>query len=390
MGSPKQRRGDFGDFTPPEAALVKTMPRSRYAGLTPEVAASLLLDDYAAMRRIEDSTKKEKTCIIRRILQDLSQKGKDLASVEPQDLAGYRAFLKEEVARKVISENYAYNVVKEWNAAVSLVFGETSRPGEGGLKMKNFKQTPKQIDHLVVEDIDAMLNALRFMRFRDETYREAMRTYLELSLPSAGRVSSLNTVALTFACVDRARGKMTFRDVKNLDEHDVVLTERALARIDGQRRFLADRELLVRGDETPMLTVSTGGLMAYQTLNRNLKVLASKAQVQKPVTTHVIRKSTGTLMARENPRLAREQLGITQKVFERHYNQPTIADRMARRDIIPGATARSRSLEERVGALYLDLRRGRISQAEFDREFDRCRLDGVTTPGLKIEDPSFT
>lgn len=129
--------------------------------------------------------------------------------------------------------------------------------------------------------------------------------------------------------------------------------------------------------------------MTDQNINRSLKMLAALAEVRKHVTTHIIRKSSGTLMARENPRLAREQLGVTEKVFEKHYNQPTIKDRMTRRDIVPGATARSRSVEERIGALYLDLAKGKISQVEFDREFTRCKLDGSVAPELRPHDPSF-
>lgn len=59
--------------------------------------------------------------------------------------------------------------------------------------------------------------------------------------------------------------------------------------------------------------------------------------IKKKVTTHVPRKGAGTHMAKENPRLAREQLGITQKVFEKHYNQPTVGDRIEHRDLVLGA-----------------------------------------------------
>ena len=40
-------------------------------------------------------------------------------------------------------------------------------------------------------------------------------------------------------------------------------------------------------------------------------------------------------MARENPKLAQEQLGISAAVFNLHYNQPSLEDRLMRRDILP-------------------------------------------------------
>ena len=52
--------------------------------------------------------------------------------------------------------------------------------------------------------------------------------------------------------------------------------------------------------------------------------------------TRVIRKSVRTIIAKQNPRFARDQLGISNRVFEEHYNQPTIEDRLERGEILPG------------------------------------------------------
>jgi hypothetical protein len=53
------------------------------------------------------------------------------------------------------------------------------------------------------------------------------------------------------------------------------------------------------------------------------------------LTTHGIRKSVGTIMARQNQRYALKQLGIKKKVFDQNYNQPTGEDRLERRDLEP-------------------------------------------------------
>lgn len=44
----------------------------------------------------------------------------------------------------------------------------------------------------------------------------------------------------------------------------------------------------------------------------------------------------GTLIARETPKYAWEQLGITAKIFEAHYHQPSLQDRMDQRDLLLG------------------------------------------------------
>ena len=41
-----------------------------------------------------------------------------------------------------------------------------------------------------------------------------------------------------------------------------------------------------------------------------------------------------------------------------------------------------------MGALYLDIQRGKISRVEFDREFSGCRLDGALTPAAHGDDPT--
>lgn len=361
------KRGSFGDFEPPPAALAKAVPREKFAGLEPSAAAEAAMADYAAMRALEDSTRIEKTYVLARILRDLAEKGKDLATVEQATLAEYRAFLQDLVKQEKITENYAYNLVKEWNAMVSLLFGDPSRPGEG-LKMKGFTQSPKQVEHLGMEEIERMVQELPHKRFQNEHYRRVAGIYLELATASAGRWDSLSNERLTFADIDYVAGTVRFRKVKNTDLHVAVLTQRCLAELRWHERFLR-RTQHWRGPETPLLLGPRGEIPSYRWLESTLKELAALAGVQKDVTTHLFRKSVGTHIAKENPRLAREQLGITQKVFERHYNQPSVQDRIERRDLLMGSDpAESSELQARVGALYLLLRDGKVSQQEFDLE----------------------
>lgn len=386
--SPNKPR--FGGFVAPEAAKIEVIDRQRYAELTPAAAASLMVADYVAKKPLETSTQRNKVVVCRKILTDLAEQGFDLATATPAAMTEYRAYLRQLVDQGHIEENYAYNLVKDWNAMANLLFGEKDKkPGEG-LKMKGFKQTAKEGDHLTIEDMEAMIAVLPERKFQNEHYRRGVRTFLELGMSSAARWDSIGAPETTFECVDwKTKGTIRYPKVKNLDEHEALLTDRCLKWLAEQRQFLIKAGTWEGDDKTPIMVGPRGTVISYQTINDALHDLAELAGLQKRVTTHVPRKSVGTHMARENPRLAREQLGITAKVFEKHYNQPTIDDRLARRDLLPGAAASAKSPAERIGVLFIDLKRGKISQQEFDDELRRGLLADAVKPPAKDSDVSY-
>ncbi|MFA5944346.1 MAG: tyrosine-type recombinase/integrase [Candidatus Thermoplasmatota archaeon] len=380
---------DFASFVAPEAAKVEVMDRARYAGLSPAAAAELVVVDYHAKKILEASTRRNKVVVMRKILTELGEQGFNLATLTTVGTTAYRAYLRHLVDQGHISENYAYNIVKDWNATVNLLFGERDiKPGQG-LKMKGFRQTAKQGDHLTIDEMETMIARLPELRMQNEHYRSALHTYLEVAMSSAGRWDSIGAPETTFSCVDWSKGAIRFPKVKNRDQHDALLTERALRRLQDQRKFLIKHKSWLGEDKTPIMMGPRGKVVTYQTMNDSLHRLAALAHIRKNVTTHVPRKSVGTHMAKENPRLAREQLGITQKVFEKHYNQPTLEDRMDRRDLLPGASATIKSPAERIGALYLDLAKGKISQQEFDQELGRGLLADATKPKAKDQDAAY-
>lgn len=253
-----------------------------------------------------------------------------------------------------------------------------------------FKQTPKQVEILDVEDFDAMIREIPNRRWMGDLNRGAVETYVELSMATAGRSKSILSPMATFGDIDWQQGTFTFRDVKNLDTGEflqVVLTERVMNRLRTWESEIR-RSGKWGGPETPIMTAERG-ILTYQSLLKALKDLASLARLRKRVATHVIRKSTGTHMARKDPKLAREQLGITQEVFDRHYDQPRLKDRLEQRDIIPGSTPTTPAgMEGRIGQLTMQLRQGKISQAEWEHELSRLELQDATRPASKAHDPS--
>lgn len=132
------------------------------------------------------------------------------------------------------------------------------------------------------------------------------------------------------------RGLLALRHMKNKPEgHVDVLTPYALTVL--QERFTVLRAFqLWAAPETPVFVAPGGTALTPQWANRPLGRLASAAGVANRVTTHIIRKSCGTLIGLQNPKLAQEQLGISERVFNRHYNLPTLEGRLSRRDILPG------------------------------------------------------
>lgn len=82
-------------------------------------------------------------------------------------------------------------------------------------------------------------------------------------------------------------------------------------------------------------------------------------------------------MARQNARYAREQLGITPKVFEAHYNQPTVENHLERRDLVP-VVGTQPGPDAIVGNAFMDLHALRISLAEFQDIVERTNKMRIT------------
>jgi integrase len=388
MAKPK-RESDFGSYQPRPAAVVETVDRMRYANLPPREAAALAVADYAARRPLRETTRIEKAYVLGRMLQDLGQKGRDLSNVDQETLRALRDYYGVKVEAGELSENYAYNLVKEWNALMGILFGDKEKPGTG-LRMKSgFRQTPRKVEILDVEDYDAMLAQVANRKWMGPLNRGAVVTYLEMAMSTAGRSKSILSPQATFGNVDYEKGVYAFWDVKNIDTGDflqVVLTERCVERLRIWESELR-REAHWSGPGTPIMTADRG-ILTYQALLKALKDLAALAGLKKKVTTHVLRKSTGTHMARKDPKLAREQLGISLKVFNETYDQPRLKDRLEQRDIIPGASATYASMEVKMGQLTRQFREGKISQAEWERELTRLELQDATRPASKGYDPS--
>lgn len=146
---------------------------------------------------------------------------------------------------------------------------------------------------------------------------------------------------------------------------------------------------VARKVESSIMTAERG-IVTYATVLCALKDLAALAGITKNVTTHILGKSTGTHRARHDPKLAREQLGITQKTFDLHYSQPRLQDRQESRDIIPASTPSYASVEALIGAFTIQLKRGQISQAEWDRKMAQIDLEQGLHPKGPAQGPSVT
>jgi site-specific recombinase XerD len=353
--------------------------------MPPRQAVEELLAAYRS-RGLSPFTVRQKRVVLGHVLRQLQTRGLDLATVEQEDLAIYRDYLSTLVEHRFISCNYAAHQVIQWNATIRAVFGETCRPGEG-LIMRGFKQTPRIIEHLTQEDFAALLDAVAVKRWQNRHYRELMLTYLEVSWCAAARIGSLVHKELRVCDLDLERGVARLRRVKNRAQHDVVLSARAVDRLRTWIRFLQGTRHW-RGSETPLFTGPRGKVIAHQAVNRMLHELGVLAGLNKKVTSHVFRKSAGTLMALINPKLAQEQLGITETVFNRHYNLPLLEDRLAHREILPGVAAASHGPEQAVGTAYLRYQRGEIGKVQLDQTVLMARLAAVD-PRRKIPDAGY-
>ncbi len=383
MTPPRTPRPDFGEFHAPEPEAKPQLNREDFAGLEPEEAVTKMLDFMLQQQDLGEKTVRQKRVVLKRMLKDFQRKGLDMSSVQGNDAQTYRAFLLNLVRQEVISHNYASHVVVQWNAAMRAVFGETSRPGEG-LIMRGFKQTPRKVDHLNEADFVSIMAAVNDKQFQSDHYRLMFNAYMELAWCAGARIGSLNNEKLRVCDVYWDKHMVHLRHMKNVDQHEVVLTDRALAALRRWVDYLHQSPAWI-GRETPLFAGPNGQLASSQWYNRTMKQVAVLAGVRKQISSHVIRKSAGTLMARENPKLAQEQLGVTEKIFNRHYNQPLLEDRIARRDILPGAES---SPTGRIGDAYMRFQRGQITQSELDVAVAQARVQAVE-PTKQTPDVSY-
>lgn len=368
---PKSPKPSFADFRPQQREGPEHLRRESFQGLSPEDAADRLVRFLEGRKDFRRITLDQKRVVLRKMLSDFQKKGLDLGTISTSDTATYREYLRELVDRGLISESYAGHVVAQWDSTVRAAFGEKGKPGEG-LLMRGFRQHVRMVEHLTEEDFAALLSASRQILFEEEHYRELFLAYLELAWSTGSRIGSLLGGNLRVADLDFERQVARFRHMKNVPEHTAVLTPRAAMRL----RAWADRLSSApswNGPETPVFVGPSGNPVASQWINRKLKQAAARAGIRKPISTHVIRKSVGTLMGRENPKLAQLQLGITAKVFNAHYNQPLLEDRLAKRNILPGSGWKPRTPEEIAGSAALAFESGRLSREEYERQIGLAR-----------------
>lgn len=128
-----------------------------------------------------------------------------------------------------------------------------------------------------------------------------------------------------------------------------------------------------KGEQTPVFVDEAGEPLLIQWVNKTLTGAAAVAGISKPVSSHIIRKSVGTPTGRENPKFAQLQLGISADVYNEHYNQPILEDRMAKRDILPGSKWKPTTPEEIAGSALLDLTSGKLPRDEFNERVARAR-----------------
>jgi hypothetical protein len=73
------------------------------------------------------------------------------------------------------------------------------------------------------------------------------------------------------------------------------------------------------------------------------------------------------------------------EVFEEHYNQPTVEDRLERRNLFPIVGARA-GADELIGRTFMDLQDQRINQAQFNDIPERANRMRIAPQPLRAEE----
>lgn len=361
-----KKTADFGSFEPQrQQPAHQPIPREAFRKQAASTVAKAMADAHAQRVALRGVTRDQKEMVCRLVLEAIAAKGHDIATVDAATMSAYREWLRARVEAGDISESYAGHIAIQWNATVRCVFGDEASKD---LRFRGFKQHERKIVRRSPEEMAQLIAAAHQIRYRTRDDKEAFLAYLEIAWPTAGRAGSLLVEELTFAEVDWQKGTLWFDHVKNKPEHETVLSERAVAKLRERRAYCMTRPWW-KGEQTPIVAGHSGRPLTLKTINDRLKRAATRAGFLDSVTSHVIRKSSGTIMARQNPRYAREQLGITAKVFEKHYNQPTIEDRLERRDLVPTVAEGPDAV---IGRAFMDLQAQRITQAQFQDVLERA------------------
>lgn len=319
---------DFAGYSAQEQAPT-FLDRLPFRDLSPREAARRVVAHIAKHLDLRPVTLRQKERVLSLILSDLAQRGLNLGNVQPADATLYRQFLRNQVTERRISETYASHRVRVWNSCLRATFcPEIATP----LAMRGFPQRVRQIEHLTETDMGQLLAAIDHVAFSTMHHREAFRTYLETAWSTGARIGSLLGVAA--GDINWANRTLRLRHMKTKDGHTAILSMRASTQLQNWIDSLSQSPPWI-GLGTKLLVTPKGRPLTGQWINWHLRRCAAAAGITKRVSTHVIRKSVGTIMARENPKLAQLQLGITSYVFNVHYNQPLLEDRLKRRDLLP-------------------------------------------------------
>ncbi|MES2155581.1 MAG: tyrosine-type recombinase/integrase [bacterium] len=318
----------FGAFVPPPKPVHDPSERAAYAGLSPDVAAESLAKTMAERRSIRAVTLRQKTIILRAILKDLAQRGLDLATLTPPDVALYREYLKDRVTRGDLATSSASHRAKVHNSTMRLVFDDET------LTMRGFAEHPRLVDHLTEAQFSMLLTVIHdYPAFNDHDVL-LMIAYLHLEWSIGARIGSLAPGRLEVGDFDFEVGVVHLRYMKNKASHTAILSDTAVREakewidtIKGDPAW--------KGDATPFFIHSDGSLVQPAWFNKHLKALGKLAGIQQKLTTHVLRKSVGTILAKVNPKFAEQQLGTSSRVFHEHSNQMSLQDRQDLRHLLP-------------------------------------------------------
>lgn len=324
----------FRDFQAPGLPVVVPRGRGDYAGLTPHDAATKLIAALRAARNLRDVTARQKLIVVRRILADMHLRGWDLANLTPDQITTYRAYLDYRVKANEITTTSASHVVKVWNSTMRAALNEVGKAGDG-LIMRTFPERIRRVDHVTEQQFSHMLHALFEYDFHDMHDWLLFHAYLELEWSIGARIGSLAYGRLQVRDFDFEKGTVLLWHMKNRDFHTTILTKRAQEAM-GEWIKILQADVVWEGPETPIFMHADGRATAPAWVNRHLKAIAKRAGITQIVTSHVLRKSVGTIIALTNPKFAQQQLGISDAVFHLHYNQPSQADLLNLRHLLPG------------------------------------------------------
>lgn len=296
---------------------------------------------------------------LRKVKKFFNETKLELNEVTIQDRRQYKAYLLEKVRRGEHKQNYVASILTELNVFFCHFLGKED------LRVSAIEKEEISFERLTREDIDAMIAEVEKRADISKQKKVLHKTIIITLWNELPRISELCDLKL--GDIKEASRKVLFRSRKrdNVPPHlrYPFATEEFLDAWDEYKQY---RDSDDWNEDAPAFVQigKNGNNIGQDYVRHMLKDYAARAGIDKPIYPHLMRKSAGTELCLEKPKLAQIQLGHKNiKTTLTNYTGPNEDDKKHIETILHPES--EKSIDERLAELCHQFRQGKITEQEY-------------------------